>query len=201
MPAPSSFPRPLLVIVRGKPGSGKTTLARRLAETAAFGLPLLSRDALKVGLVETHGSETDAVRDTVVPLAYALFYQTIELWLRAGVSLIAEDSFPRDRSASALRALIPLAHAVVIHCDTSDEEAQRRFCTREGANPRARPDLRTAIVKQMERGTYPWRMFDPFDLGVPALRVDTTSGYVPGLDAIIAFCRDGRARAGGADGA
>jgi predicted kinase len=153
----------LLVIVRGKPGSRKTTLARRLAETAAFGLPLLSRDALKVGLVETHGSETDAVRDTVVPLAYALFYQTSELWLRAGVSLIAENSFPRDRSASALRALIPLAHTVVIHCDTSDEEAQRRFCTREGANPRARPDLRTATVEQMERGTYPWRKFDPFN--------------------------------------
>ena len=51
----------------------------------------------------------------------------------------------------------------------------------------------------MERGTYPWRMFDPFNLGVPALRVDTTSGYVPDLDTIIAFCRDGRARAGGAD--
>jgi predicted kinase len=105
MPAPSSLPRPLLVIVRGKPGSGKTTLARRLAETAAFGLLLLSRDALKVGLVETQGSETDVVRDTVVPLAYALFYQTTELWLRVGVSLIAEDSFPRDRSASAHRAL------------------------------------------------------------------------------------------------
>ena len=56
-----------------------------------------------------------------------------------------------------------------------------------------RPDLRAATVERMERGTYPWRMFDPFPLGVPALRVDTTCGYVPGLEAIIAFCRDGRA--------
>jgi hypothetical protein len=44
-------------------------------------------------------------------------------------------------------------------------------------------------------------MFDPFPLVVPALRVDTTCGYVPGLDAIIAFCRDGRARNGVEDGA
>jgi hypothetical protein len=36
-------------------------------------------------------------------------------------------------------------------------------------------------------------------VGVPALRVNTTSGYVAGLDAIIAFCRDGRAGAGRAD--
>jgi predicted kinase len=191
----------LLVIVRGKPGSRKTTLARRLAETAAFGLPLLTRDSLKVGLVETQGIETDAVRDAIIPLAYDLFYQTIELWLRAGVSLIAEDSFARERSEAALRALLPLAHTVVIHCDTSDAEAQRRFIARERANPRARADLRAATVERMERGTYPWRMFDPFPLGVPALRVDTTSGYVPGLDAIIAFCRDGRAGNGVEDGA
>jgi hypothetical protein len=71
-----------------------------------------------------------------------------------------------------------------------DDEAQRRFIARERANPRARPDLRPATVEQMERGTYPWRMFDPFNLGVPALRVDTTSGYVPDLDTIIAFCRE-----------
>ncbi|MDQ5854653.1 MAG: hypothetical protein M3380_21795 [Chloroflexota bacterium] len=39
--------------------AGKSTLARRLAETDALGLPLLDRDAIKVGLVMTHGMETD----------------------------------------------------------------------------------------------------------------------------------------------
>lgn len=37
-------PRPQLVIVRGKPGAGKSTLARRLTEPDALGLSLLSRD-------------------------------------------------------------------------------------------------------------------------------------------------------------
>jgi adenylate kinase family enzyme len=51
-------PRPLLVIVCGKPGSGKTTLARRLAEMDALGPPLLSRDAIKVGLDEGGTEDT-----------------------------------------------------------------------------------------------------------------------------------------------
>jgi predicted kinase len=193
MPEPSDdSPRPLLVIVRGKPGSGKTTLARRLAETDALGLPLLSRDAIKVGLVETHGCETDAVRTLVVPLAFDLFHRTIELWLREGVSLIADEAFSRMRAEAALRALTRLADAIVITCDTSDEEAARRFIERETANPRKRQDVLATAVDQMERGTYPWRVFDPFDVGVPALRVDTTYGYEPGIDTIVAACRAAR---------
>src|SRR4051812_33774887 len=87
-PMPES-PRPLLVIVSGKPGSGKTTLARRLADPDAFGLPLLHRDAIKAGLVASHGVETPAARAVIVPRSFDLFFQTIELWLRASVSLIA----------------------------------------------------------------------------------------------------------------
>ncbi len=90
------------MLVTGKPGSGKFTLARRLAETDALGLPLLSRDALKVGLVETYGVETDAVMATVVPLSYTLFYDTIASWLRGGVILIAEYSFVPDRSKTGI---------------------------------------------------------------------------------------------------
>ena len=49
-----------------------------------------------------------------------------------------------------------------------------------------------ATIEQMAAGTYPWRIFDAFDLGVPALRVDTTNGYTPSLAAIVEFCRAGR---------
>ena len=189
--------RPLLVIVRGKPGSGKTTLARRLALPDALGLPLLSRDAIKAGLVATHGVETDAVRERVAPLAFDLFHETIGLWLRAGVSLIAEEAFSRTRAEASLRSLVQRADARVIDCDTSDEEAARRYIERERANPRKRQDVLAAVIEQMTGGTYPWRIFDAFDLGVPALRVDTTHGYAPDLGAIVAFCRDSRNRGHG----
>lgn len=195
MTGPPASPRPLLVVVRGKPGSGKSTLARRLAETDLLGLPLLCRDAIKVGLVETHGAETDAVRAMAVPLAFNLFHRTIDLWLREGVSLLADEAFTQERSAAALHAFTQLARVVVIHCDTPDEVAQHRYIARERANPRVRPDVLAATIAEMERGTYPWRIFDAFDAGAPALHVDTAQGYTPDLDAIARFCRTGRSGA------
>ena len=51
----------------------------------------------------------------------------------------------------------------------------------------------STTIDQMKGGTYPWSVFDAFDLGVPALKVDTTQGYEPGFDMIVASCRAGRA--------
>lgn len=45
----------------------------------------------------------------------------------------------------------------------------------------------TATIGQMARGTFDWRRFDPFPVGVPDLRVDPTVDYQPDLDAILAF--------------
>jgi predicted kinase len=192
MSEPTTSRQPLLVIVRGKPGAGKTTLARRLAEPDALGLPLLSRDAIKAGMVEMHGVESDVVRARVVPLAFDIFHATIDQWLHAGVSLIAEEAFSRSRAEASLQALLRQADARVIDCDTSDAEAARRYIEREQTNPHKRADVLAATIEQMAAGTYPWRIFDAFDLGVPTLRVDTTNGYTPSLAAIVEFCRAGR---------
>ena len=55
--------RPLLVFVSGKPGSGKTTLARRLAAEDALWLPLVSCDPIRVGMMESQGRANDATGD------------------------------------------------------------------------------------------------------------------------------------------
>jgi adenylate kinase family enzyme len=92
-----NVPLPLLVLVTGKPGAGKSTLAIELGRAQNLGLPLLSRDAIKAGLVETWAFvqpgasrdviETDELRSSLVPSSFDLFYRTIASWLQAGTSL------------------------------------------------------------------------------------------------------------------
>ena len=45
--------RPLLIVVTGAPCAGKTTLARRIAET--FRLPLIAKDDIKESLFDSLG--------------------------------------------------------------------------------------------------------------------------------------------------
>lgn len=195
-------PPPLLVLVTGKPGSGKSTLAIVLGRAENLGLPVLSRDALKAGMVETwafarpgaarEAVETDGLRSTLVPSSFDLFYRTIASWLEAGVSLIAEYGFDR-RCERALAGVIGLATTVVVQCDAPDAVAQRRFLAREQHDGKIRPDRLAATIERVANGTDPWTRFEPMTLSLPAIRVDTEGQYKPPLPQISAFCRDAAA--------
>jgi predicted kinase len=199
MAAPDRSCLPLFVFVSGKPGSGKSTLAQRLATALWF--PLVSNDAIRQGLLETRaGAEEESARVVDGPTAVGVFYATIAFLLRAGVSLVAEFSFRRGLSEPDLGPLVQIARTVNVHCDTSIEEARRRFIEREQTQGRRfvegmrrhRPDSvprygARHIIEQMERGAFDWGVFDPLDLDVPRVRVDTTADYAPSLDRIVEF--------------
>ena len=64
-----------------------------------------------------------------------------------------------------------------------------RFIDRAETDPvrlRAHPDWE--IVKAMDMGTFDWDGFEPMDLEIPILKVETTKGYSPTLDEVVNFC-------------
>lgn len=77
-----------------------------------------------------------------------------------------------------------------LHCRLPVAEAQRRFIARESIRRPVKPA--GSIIAEMEAGGFDWSAFDPLDLAIPRLFVDTTSDYVPDLAALIAFCLDRR---------
>jgi predicted kinase len=105
-------PKPLLILVSGKPGSGKSTLARRLAVEDALWLPLVSCDPIRNGMLETGVDATGRA-------AIDAFYGTLEYLLNRGVSLIADLSFRRGLDEAQLLPLSARSRMVNIHCETT----------------------------------------------------------------------------------
>jgi predicted kinase len=174
--APASPPSlALLVVVTGRPGSGKTTLAHALAR--AIRCPAICRDEIKEGFVATTGHAGEG-GDEIARQVYQVFFETIELLLRRQITLVAEAAFQHKVWAPKLEPLRDTARIRIVLCDIDPKLAQSRRHERGSADPdrkRFHPDV-----------TLP-ADYDPPHLDVPTLKVDTSDGYRPNLEAIRSF--------------
>lgn len=83
--------RPTLIVVTGPAGSGKTTLA--YAVGAALGAPVVSRDAIKEGMVAAEPGFVPATSDPLTLRTFGVFFANLDLLLRAEVTTVAEAAF------------------------------------------------------------------------------------------------------------
>jgi predicted kinase len=183
---PAASARPLLVLIGGAPGSGKSTLARALGDRLA--LPVLSRDAIKTGMADTIGRRDAARLRELGDASFRVFYAALALFLEAGVGVIGEQAFFRGRAEAELRPLVARARAVCLHCATPRHVERLR--ERHAARGRHWSLRDAAYLAAVEAGAADWSPFAPLDLPIPTLSIDTTDGYAPDLDAIVAFIRE-----------
>ena len=172
--------RPTLVIVTGPAGSGKTTLAHRLA--AMIGCPALCRDEIKEGMVAATPDFVPGPSDPLTVRSYGLFFATIRLFLEHGVTHVAEAAFQHANWVRGLEPLQPLAQLRIVRCHVEPAIARARAEQRRGEqhSRAAHDDIEHFSVD---------RQFEPIHIDVPTLDIDTTDGYRPDLDAIAAFAR------------
>lgn len=174
--------RPRLIVVSGPGGSGKTTLAHRLA--VQIGCPAICRDEIKEGMVHAHGPGFEpTVSDPLTRRTYPLFFDVVRVLLEGGVTVVAEAAFQHHLWARGLTPLTSLTEMRVVRCTTSAGEMQRRR--------RQRLAEVATRVAHADRGSFtaarPAQPWDAIHLDVPTLDVDTGDGYRPGLADIVAF--------------
>jgi predicted kinase len=177
--------RPFLAVVTGRPGSGKTTLAHCLAR--AIRCPAVCRDELKEGFVHTTG-DVGTPGDEISLHVYGIFFDTLNLLLRNGISLVAEAAFQHKAWAPKLEPILEIARVRIILCDVDPQLARSRHVERGLADPgRERFHHDRPVQAAREGRELPLGEYEPPRLDVPVLTVDTSDGYRPALEAIAAF--------------
>lgn len=176
--------KPKLIIVTGRPGSGKTTLAKKFGELVK--LPVFCRDEFKEGYVNTFGvHHTNLAADTNKTVT-DIFFETIELLLSKNVSLIAEAAFQHRVWEVLFKKVSLLSDISIVLCEVEPEVAAKRHLQR-GLNDASREffhgDKRVTHYKKtgefLEPGEYQSPNFD-----VSIITVSTEDGYSPPLNSI-----------------
>jgi predicted kinase len=178
-------PQPLLIVVAGRPGAGKTSLAHCLAR--AVRCPAICRDEIKEGFVNTIGAAGES-GDDIARRVYGLFFDTVKFLLSHRITLVAEAAFQHKLWAPKLELLREIARIRIVLCSIDPELARSRRIERALADStRERFHHDRAVQASREGHEPPIESYDPPHLDVPTLTVDTSDGYQPAFETIVSF--------------
>ncbi len=174
---------PILIVVTGRPASGKTTLAHTLARKIRC--PVISRDEIKEGLINTVKT-VEKIEDRAKWHVYNAFFEVVKLLLTNSITFIAEAAFQHKLWIPKLELLEGTAEIRIIYCRIDPELARLRFIQRELSDPQ-RAFFHSEKKVQAAKGILPIGNYNPPIMNVPTLTVNTSDGYEPEIAEIVSF--------------
>lgn len=140
-------------------------------------LPVLHKDRLVHGRWRTLNRAAELGAAGVEP-----FFRTMELWIDAGISFVAEQTFyPEVSESDVAKRLGPWSTLVNVHCRSaySFERWKRRM-----QNDPLCGDVRLQkLIPVVERLNS--QLHEPLNFDCPSLVLNTDNGYQPTLEEII----------------
>ncbi len=164
---------PILLLVSGPPGAGKTTLGKQIARDLK--MPFFNKDGIKETLFDALGwRDRDWSRQLGSASALLLFH-CIERQLEAGQSVVAESAYQAAYDAPRVRALQEQFHCRVleVHCTAAKDVLLARFLARAQSSQRHPGHGEAAQLEEL-RANLLNGMYRPLSEGGAALMVDTT---------------------------
>ena len=176
---------PVVVIISGLPCTGKTTIARRVAER--FSLPLMSKDMYKELLFDTLGWKDRAWSRKLGWVSIVLLFQFLEAQLAARRSCIAESNFKAEFDTARFLDLQERYEfdTVQILCVTAGDVLFERFKRRAESGARHPGHCDRSNYAEFRETLLRGRL-QPLDIGGRLIEVDTTDFEMVDYAAVLA---------------
>jgi predicted kinase len=155
---------PLLIVVTGAPGSGKSMVAQALASELA--LPLLAKDDVKEALFNALGTGDREQSRMLGRATYEVLVAVTRRLLGSGVSCILESNFTH---ADLLRSLPP-ARIVQIFCTAPVEVILERYSLRSRHPGHLDAEIVPELRERLAAGEW-----QPLDLDCKLITLDTSA--------------------------
>jgi len=181
--------KPKCIIVTGRPGAGKATLCKQLQPR--LWMPVVSRDEIKEGYVNTFGVKHDELPPETNAVATNFFFEIVSQYLANNISIIVEAAFQHHVWEPRLAKIFELASPFMIVCSIDDELAANRHLQRGLAEPEREfyhGDRRVSIYRETGVVSPPTQYEIP-NFDVPTVRVSTAGEYSPAIDDIVKMIR------------